>query len=349
MKQENNYDEIDKTLFEFFENASDVPDSTRYTIQNAFDIPPRSKRRKNIRPIYNIRRIANLAISFICISTSIVLAISFISKLFTNSTDGIDSAVENGYVQNVNMEFIENNDIGIKVDNLIMDDTNLDMSFIYYSKNDKTSDLQINEFIIRDENNNIICFELDNNNHSLISNNYSTFYCTRTEKRIIDENNKIRESILCTAEKLPHSKKLIFEIKSFLLTENSNTTTILGNWIFTLNMENKIIERKSENYSTSYDKYIKEISTNLTETSLEIDIKLNTNLNEDILLELNSTKLTNNFNQEYTCIYKNFKNENNLGHIILKYDISKFFENIHQLNLQLKFDNDKISNIYLSK
>ena len=43
----------------------------------------------------------------------------------------MDTAVENGYVQNVDMDFIEDNNLGVKVDYVLMDDHNLNISFVY--------------------------------------------------------------------------------------------------------------------------------------------------------------------------------------------------------------------------
>ena len=99
MNQENNIDELDKMLFNYFDNNKDVPNYINETIHNTL------QKEKKQRNSFNImKKVAMIIISFGIISTSFVFAddiIDFITSIFTNSTEAIDSAVENGYVQNV--------------------------------------------------------------------------------------------------------------------------------------------------------------------------------------------------------------------------------------------------------
>lgn len=350
MKQENNYDEIDKMLFEHFEKDTEIPESTKNTIHNAFNLPAR-KRQNNLN-INTLQKVALLLITFIVITTGIVFAkdiVNFISKIFTNSTKGIDAAVENGYVQNVDMDFVVDNDIGIKVDNLIMDENNLDISFVYYTDVSNIKDIEINEFIIRDENNNIICFKLENSNKLADSNILSTS-CNRINQRILNDKNQFTESFLVNSLNIFDFKEITFEIESFTLTDNTNTKQKqTGTWLYTIGIEDKIMKRTTQNYTTSYNQYIKNISTTLSETSLNIDIELNEIADENILLEPNNIILKNNIQEEYPCIYKNISIKNNTTSITLKFDISKYHDNINILNLLIKFNVDKIIDIYLSK
>ena len=119
MDQENN---IDKILFDCFEEDKNVPNYINETIHNTL-------KNKKKQEYYNkfLRKVATIIITIGIVSTSVVFAddiINFITSLFINSTEAIDIAVENGYVQNIDMEYVYDNDIGIKVDNLILDDTN---------------------------------------------------------------------------------------------------------------------------------------------------------------------------------------------------------------------------------
>ena len=45
----------------------------------------------------------------------------------------------------------------------------------------------------------------------------------------------------------------------------------------------------------------------------------------------------------------NNNDENNNGHLIIEFDISKYFENTNSLNLYIKYNTDKSLNVHLLK
>lgn len=351
MKKENNFDEIDELLFKVFEEMPDAPESTRQTIQNAFNEPVIRKEKEHIYEKF--QKAAIFIISFTILTTGVVFAkdiVNFITNLFTNSTKAIDIAVENGYVQNVDMDFILDNDIGIKLNQLIMDNRNLDIAFEYYSNKEDISNLEIKEYIIKDEQDNIIHYNLENSNKISESKNISSS-CRRSND-VISDNKHFYESFLITAdENMPNSKKIIIEIKSFTLTNsNSNLKEVVeGNWEFSHVLSENIINYTSETYSVSNSEYISNISTILTETSLAINIELNTSLNEFILSDIDSTILKNSTGKEFICRTKESYIKNDIGYINLKFDISKYNENIDKLNLYIKLDKDKFIDVDLYK
>lgn len=343
----NNLDDIDKMLFSYFDNNKNIPSSTQETILNAFEIP-----RKPLSLVYKIQKVAIVLISFIVLTTGVVFAkdiINFITSLFTNTTEGINKAIENGYVQNVDMDFVYDNDVGIKVDYLVMDDSNLDVSFVYdYKGNEKISTIAIEEYIIRDENNNLIYYNFKNETKMNLGRIHTTDY-TRTQDRILDKTGIFRESILYKSNEFPNSKTLIFEIYSL----NFNNTNITGCWIFNLNLDKHISNTSIDAYTTSYSPYIDDIDIVFEETSLNIDIKLNTEINKDLLVIPNNRIIKNNLNENFHCLLINSKNvESNgkiHGELSLKFDISKYHDNINWLNLYIKIDESKEIDIILSK
>ena len=151
---------------------------------------------------------------------------------------------------------------------------------------------------------------------------------------------------------LPKLNNLTFEIKSFILTNsNGEQKKYEGNWLYTINIDNNIMKRNTEKYSTSYNEVIKSISAEQSETSLRIELTLNEEINEDILLkEIDNIKLTNILNEKYPYFYMyNNNDENNNGNLIIEFDISKYFENINSLNLYIKYNTDKSLNVHLLK
>ena len=81
---------------------------------------------------------------------------SYIKKIFNNSTKSIDVAVENGYIQEEDSDYIYDKDIGIKVDNLILDDLNLDISFNFETKKENVKSIRLRDFIITNDNEKVV-------------------------------------------------------------------------------------------------------------------------------------------------------------------------------------------------
>lgn len=339
INQNNNLDDIDKMLFSYFDNNKDIPSSTQDTILKAFEKP-----KKTISLVYKIQKVAIILITFIILTTGVVFAkdiINFITSLFTNTTEGINKAIENGYVQNIDMDFVYDNDIGIKVDYLVMDDTNLDVSFVYDYKNNETiKTIGIYEYIIRDEKNNLIYYYFDDISKMNYKKSFST-HKLRNEEQIY-----CRESILYTSNQFPQSKTLIFEITTIMI----NNTKITGNWIFNINLEPNFTQISDNIFTTTYNPYIDDITINLQETALQIDLKLNTNINTDLLVIPDNRIIKDKSNNIIHCLYISSKNiSQNHSEISLNFDISKYDNNINWLNLFIKLDDTKTIDIILSK
>ena len=154
---------IENELFKYFEELKEnqeIPISTQNAIDNAF------KREKRNKVQVRIPRIVAYLFSIIIISTGVVFAneiVNFVKFLFVNTTNSIDKAIENGYAQQINMDYIYDNNIGIKIDNLIIDDTNIDISIVYKINDTPIELIELYEYEIRDQNNNLI-YELNLNN-----------------------------------------------------------------------------------------------------------------------------------------------------------------------------------------
>ena len=84
-----------------------------------------------------------------------------VKKFGYNSSKGVENAVNNGYVAEVNSEFQEYDGIGISVDSFIMDNENFDMNFRVkfseeYNINDMKFGMDLYDLKVVDENENII-------------------------------------------------------------------------------------------------------------------------------------------------------------------------------------------------
>ena len=161
-------------------------------------------------------KFATAICSIIIISTGVVYATDikdFIIKNFYNYNQGIDTAIENGFIDepemnNSNSDNIDilNGDISnteIKVKNMIMDDYSLSFTFsLKMDENiniDEIKDLRFKKILISDENNNILhcdlkepfdrfCsenelnYEFLNHNENYISNSYNSYITSRNSE-----------------------------------------------------------------------------------------------------------------------------------------------------------------------
>ena len=348
MNQENN-DNLDKILFDTYEKNKDIPLSTQNTIDNTIDNIFAKKNTKHKSSFdFILKRVAILVISLSAITASTVFAkdiINFFTSIFTNSNEGVDTAVENGYVQNVDMDFIEDNNLGVKVDYVLMDDHNLNISFVYkYMGNDveQITGLDFMEATIKDENENLLSvltksMTLDNKVMSISS---------QFDNEQILDNTTIRKSLLVNANNFPKSKMLYISINKIYLNIEDKIIDINGNWDFSIDLADKFVYRTSYKYNCSNNEYISNVKTLLTDTSLSITLNLNTTFNKNIIYSHNSISLKDISNNSYSFIRKSLENSSVLT---IFYPLTVYDKNIDKLFLHIDLDINKSIDIELYK
>ena len=350
MKQENN-DNLDKILFDTYEKNKDIPLSTQNTIDNTIDNIFAKKNAKH-KSSFNflLKKVAILVISLTAITASTVFAkdiISFFASIFTNSNDGIDTAVENGYVQNVDLDFIEDNDLGIKVDYVLMDDHNLNISFVYKYLKDSIHITGLNymDITIMDEKNNVLYKSSKNNQNTNTTSSTNSTAQLLNNQQFIDTYT-IRTSLSLTSINFPKSEMLYISINNVSLKSENEILDINGNWNFSINLDDKFIYRTSYKYNCSDNKYINNVETLLTDASLSITLELNTAFDRNCIYSHNSTILKDSNNKEYSRI-RMFSELNNK--ITLIYPITIYDNNVDELFLHIDLDSSKSIDIKLSK
>lgn len=345
MGENNKIDEFDKMFYDYFDNNKEVPQRIHDTIYSAFDRRRQKRKRANI-----LKKVAMIIVTFGVMTTGIVFAddiINFITSLFTNSTDGIESAVQNGYAQTVDMEYVYDNNIGVKVDNLVLDDTNLDISFIYnYQGDDKINSLELYKYIIKDEKNNIL-YELDRNETYKENISIATQLRKDNDIVLIDEN-KYKESLLYTSEKFLNCKEITIEISQIkiITNNNSNVNVRNGNWNISIQIGETLKNRESEFYEIKNNKYLNDGKVELTETSLKIKLRFQYKLDEQIFNDKDNIILIDSTGKNYYYKFSDMKYIDNDSELYLEYDIGKYFSNIEDLKLVIKHK-EKIELIFL--
>ena len=361
MKQKNkfnsfdNYDEFDKMLFDYFnKNNTDIPLSTQNVIENAF----KKEKKKHINKFSALKKVAIFILAFGIITVTSVYAkdiIHFLTNFFTNTNPGIDTAVENGYVQNVDMDFIECNNVGVKVDYVLMDEHSLDISFVYkyYDETSSFNSLTFSKLTIKDEHDNILCLMSEHSSDLTNTNKIIGTSIKSVAEPVFIDPNTVKESLLITAENFPVTKTLYIDISEMVLKTENNTVNIKGNWNFCINLDNNFVSRTSNEYNYTASPYIDNMYISLTNTSLSIELQLNTLLDTSIVLARGNIVLSDESGSTYK--YTQISAGNNIDPskeyksiISLSYPITTY-DNIEKLFLHINLDSNKSIDIVLSK
>ena len=163
-----NEKDFDKEIKKAICKKIDKPQEYSNIIKNALiNSEPQNSYAKQMNII---KRVACFLL-VIAFTTSIIFAkdiYAFVNKyiLKTNSSDGIQRAIDNGYIQDVNMKYIDSNGVKVKVTEILMDDYNLSMMF--YIEIPEIENIQevykvsFPNLIITDDQDNIIVAEFEN-------------------------------------------------------------------------------------------------------------------------------------------------------------------------------------------
>ena len=123
--------------------------------------------KKQVQERFNYKKLVYLSGFLFLTFTTVVNAKTFVKLFGLNASDGVDIAVKNNYLEEVDMEYLSfNNDLKMKVNRFLIDNYNLDINFeLDSSKYNLEDGFSFNDLIICDEKNNII-FDSQGNNLS---------------------------------------------------------------------------------------------------------------------------------------------------------------------------------------
>ena len=206
------------------------------------------------------------AILLIAIS-SFVIAKEIIKHFFLDSSDGVENALNNGYIENYEMkENNYSNGISIEVESVLMDDYNLAIVFclkfdnIEYVKN--ADYCNFDNLLIMDENNNLIVTKFEgkikdskllnffdiNNNYPGISNGNESVHIKSKD------DDEIVLTYVTNSSEFPksHKLKIITDEISLHYSEDNlgeKIDTINGDWNIEVDLPEEFYNRKTEVYT----------------------------------------------------------------------------------------------------
>lgn len=290
---------------------------------------------KSIYKRFNIVKLALATSACLVLTTSIVFAkeiSDFIQNFFGNNI-GMDTAIENGYIDNTSTNYIESNGTKIKINKFLMDNYNLNLDFSI-EINPKTEQNEIlsmkfPDIIITDENNNILfcqdkkVFEKYCNEHNLnykwdeFNDNHinsgSNFYIKS------NKNNSINFIYNIYASNFPTSKKIMIDLNNIVISKNEDveqdSKKLTGNWNFVIDVPEQFYNREEISYKVNYcsnDKIkVKKAVVSDTCMKLELEIeeeaKLPYNLDDDE--DTKNKKIEEYIEKQKNETYEEFENK----------------------------------------
>lgn len=259
---DNNFDEIDKLFVDYFEQNKEVPDVVSNGIECALDS---INRKQSI--ILLIKKIIITLIGLATISSGFVFANdikNFIMHFF-NYNEGMDTAIENGYIEDINMEYIESNATEVKLNNLLMDDYNL--SFTMLIKFDTSIDIEkikqvkLPNLLISDNDNKILYCEDEETFSNYCSKNYLNYEYMNFNNNYINsgsnwyiksksnENNEIELIYNFYGNTYPKSKTVFVDFSKINISETEDCQNmnkcIIGSWNIKIDVPEKFYNREA--------------------------------------------------------------------------------------------------------
>ncbi|MBR3254828.1 MAG: DUF4179 domain-containing protein [Clostridia bacterium] len=247
----------------------------------------------------NISKGIGIAACLVVATTGMVFAKdigNFFNNIFGgNSSDGVQTAVDNGYIEKVEPQYINADGIEITVESFLIDDYNLDINFKikldnkYDIKN--MENLQPYDMKIVDENNEIVFLTSEQekimyeeskktgqpNEHPLFWGGYGM-----TPEIINDHEIMFHLTAYGSEEhKFPKSKKLYVtftKVINRIGIDGSFKDAYMGNWSFELNVPEEMYNRETVIYrvKSCNDSKTKVESATLSNTAFKINLETKT-------------------------------------------------------------------------
>ena len=280
-----------------------------------------SKRKADVYYSY-LKKIASIIIALIVTGGITVFAFIkyFDLKDFGINDFGINKAINNGYIQKIDMEYIEQQDIQCKIDYLLLDDIDFDLVFNFKFKDDISNyeGFSIPNLLITDENNNQLFLDTEEKEHE------KSFATSMGWKVIEKDEYNIRQLLFLKSSEFPKCKKIYLKFNKVILYNVNKgkpfTKSIEGNWNIEIETHNKFIKRKTIKYviDKSYkDNQFELLDAKLLNTGFLIKFK------SDLITEDVTIKLFDENGKRYSLVDSNILSDNS-NEYIMTFDMTQY-------------------------
>lgn len=341
-------DNFERELEELFNESIELPNGYQCMIRNAL------KNRKQATINRKLLKMLVATCGCVVVLTSVVFAKDFarvVASFFTNSTKAIDKAVEHGYVQSIEDNFVYSNGVGIKIENIIMNDSVLDISYLY-SFNQKIDSLELDQYRIEDDDEHLL-YQYDSEN-SMIEKPLIVREVITSKDQYNLENvaeGLFRNSVLYKSDDFPNSKNLLIIINRIKI---NNKDFIEGNWSLQVALDHKFSQRQKDVYKIINTEHILKSEITLSETTLKVYLLIDKKHGNSKFLFENPANLKDVYNEFAllpTGTWNDTEDPNfeNKSECYLEFDLSKYNKNIERLYLKVPVNENLILNLELKQ
>lgn len=198
------------------------------------------------------KKIGIAACACLVLTTGVVFAKdieNYFKNLFTNTNEAIEAAVENGYVQKEEMDYVYDNNVGIKVDSLVLDKLHLNISFAFEIDDKNVKSIRFKDFIISSNiGRNIYESELqyrENLDEIYLANSVEWMQ----QAKRIDDKTLVDSILFGLRETDKEIKELGFDVtKLHVVYQDDTWGEIDGNWNFSITISDEMRKSSSIKY-----------------------------------------------------------------------------------------------------
>ena len=201
---------------------------------------------------------------------------SYFKNLFTNSSEAINDAIENGYVQSIEDEYVYDKDIGVKVDSLVLDEMNLNISFAFEVNDENIKSIRFKDVLITSDSGRKI-FESELKYAEKLEDvplAKSVDWSKSAQK--ISDTTFIDSILFGLRETENEINSLKFEVTSLHIRYLDDTLEeVEGNWNFEVEIIDEMKKKSSINYVLKdNNEYVESCTGVLSATGLNINLRL---------------------------------------------------------------------------
>ena len=225
---------------------------------------------------YNLSKVAAIFITLTLVSTGVFAKDigNWFAKIFSNVDESVQVAVEHGFVQNVDMDYIEHDGIAIKVNSLIIDDNKINIVFDVKGEKEAISaeidgDIAFKDFKLTGDSEEYSAYD-----YGLVSTCFE-----RKIKKINSQNCLIIAKLSNIEQPLSFLNNITVVIDGIYLKNKNDITEINNNiWEFDVDITNENYKNlKFCKYEIEENEFVNlsEIKISNTSAALKLNFKAN--------------------------------------------------------------------------
>lgn len=212
-----------KTELNNIKLSEDFKNNLKIKMEEELNKPDAKEKARNF--LFPRKLVATFACFFLLVTSCAVFADeieSFVASIFSNTDRRIEKAIANGNYKEIDMEYVEHDGIGIKVDYVISDDDSFYIAFNILTE-EEFDDMFFENIEVKNDKE--IIHKIDVNSNVIINSN------TRTFNKKINLTNNIYIYQIYMNNKIDNYGNIKMKIENICFSKNDKINKKLGNWL----------------------------------------------------------------------------------------------------------------------